>query len=264
MRIIDQGSGTPLVLIPGIQGRWGDLRPAIDMLSRSFRVITFPLCGERTSDVPFDHARGLDNYVAQTVEALDHAGVDDAAICGISFGGIVALRVAAAHPERTRALVLASTPGPTWRPCRRHELYASAPGLFAPLFVAETPWRLWAELASTFPDLEARAHFVRSQLRVLLDAPLSFTRMAERARLISMTNRVADCARVMARTLVVTGEPDLDRVVPVDSSIQYLRLIRDSRAAVLERTGHLGSITRPEAFATIVRDFVGSDRLVAA
>ena len=102
MPIIDQGSGATLVLIPGIQGRWGDLRPAVHTLSRSFRVITFPLCGERTSHLPFDPARGLDNYVAQTAEALDYAGVNDAAICGISFGGIVALRFAAAYPERTR------------------------------------------------------------------------------------------------------------------------------------------------------------------
>ncbi|OFV91697.1 MAG: hypothetical protein A3G76_05550 [Acidobacteria bacterium RIFCSPLOWO2_12_FULL_65_11] len=264
MPIIDQGSGTPLVLIPGIQGRWGDLRPAVDMLSRSFRVITFPLCGERTSDVRFDPARGLDNYVAQTIAVLNDIGVRHAAVCGISFGGIVALRVAAAYPERTRALVLASTPGPTWQPCRRHEVYARAPRLFAPLFVAETPWRLWAELASAFPDRQARARFLRSQLRVLLDAPLSFRRMAERARLISKTNRVADCASVTAPTLVVTGEAELDRVVPVDSSIQYLRLIRDSRAVVLERTGHLGSITRPDAFAALVRDFVGAARPVAA
>jgi pimeloyl-ACP methyl ester carboxylesterase len=264
MPIIDQGSGTPLVLIPGIQGRWGDLRPAVELLSRSFRVITFPLCGERTSDVPFDRARGLDNYVSQTVEALDHAGLREATVCGISFGGIVALRFAAAYPERTKALVLASTPGPTWQPCRRHQIYAQAPGLFAPLFVAETPWRLWAELASAFPDLDTRARFVRSQLRVLLDAPLSFKRMAERARMISRSNRVADCARVVAPTLVVTGEPALDRVVPVDSSVQYLRLIRDSRAVVLERTGHLGAITRPDAFAAVVRDFVDADHPAAA
>src|SRR5258705_988374 len=216
MPIIDQGSGSTLVLIPGIQGRWGDLRPAVQAVSRSFRVITFPLCGERTSHLPFDPARGLDNYVAQTAEALDYAGVNDAAICGISFGGIVALRFAAAYPERTKALVLASTPGPTWEPCRRHQFYARVPRLCAPLFVAETPWRLAAELASAFPDRDARLRFLRSQLRVLLDSPLSFKRMAERARLISKSNRVADCARVLARTLVVTGEPELDRVVPVD------------------------------------------------
>ena len=264
MRIIDQGSGAPLVLIPGIQGRWSDLRTAVETLSRSFRVITFPLCGERSSDVPFDPARGMGNYVAQTAAALDQAGLHDAAVCGISFGGLVALRFAARFPDRTRALVLASTPGPTWMPCRRHEIYARVPCLLGPLFVAETPWRLWAELRAAFPDRADLARFLRVQLRVLADAPLSLTRIAERARLISKTNRVADCARVTAPTLVVTGEPTLDRVVPVESSLQYLRLIRDARSVMLARTGHLGAITRPDAFAAAIREFAAADRPAAA
>ena len=256
MPIIDKGSGAPLVLIPGIQGRWADLRFAVEALSRSFRVITFPLCGERASDMSFDPARGMDNYVAQTMRALDRSGLDGAVLCGVSFGGLVALRCAAAHPDRTRALVLSSTPGPTWRPCRRHEIYARMPRLLAPFFVAETPWRLWPELASAFPDLGARARFLLAQLLSLRGSPLSFTRMAERARLISKTNRIADCARVTAPTLVVTGEPALDRVVPVASTVQYLRLIRDARAVILAGTGHLGPLTRPDAFAAVVRDFV--------
>jgi pimeloyl-ACP methyl ester carboxylesterase len=73
-----------------------------------------------------------------------------------------------------------------------------------------------------------------------------------------------DCARITAPTLVVTGERDLDRVVPVDGSSEYLRLIPNARAAVLERTGHLGSITRPEAFTAIVRAFTESQRHAAA
>jgi pimeloyl-ACP methyl ester carboxylesterase len=80
--------------------------------------------------------------------------------------------------------------------------------------------------------------------------------MAARARLISSDDVRPDCARIAAPTLVITGERHLDHVVPVDGSSEYLRLIPNARAAVLERTGHLGSITRPEAFAEIVRAFV--------
>jgi pimeloyl-ACP methyl ester carboxylesterase len=41
----------------------------------------------------------------------------------------------------------------------------------------------------------------------------------------------------------------------VDYSNGYLSLIRGAQGVVLERTGHLGSITRPDQFAAIVRDF---------
>ena len=43
-----------------------------------------------------------------------------------------------------------------------------------------------------------------------------------------------------------------------------LRLIPNARGAVIERTGHLGSITRPEAFAAIVRAFTEDHRHAAA
>ena len=45
MQIIDRGSGPPLVLVTGIQGRWEYLLPAVEALSRHLRVLTFSLAG---------------------------------------------------------------------------------------------------------------------------------------------------------------------------------------------------------------------------
>lgn len=267
MNIFEQGSGEPLLLIPGLQGRWEYLRPAIDALSLSCRVITFHLCGERASGMALDRTRGMENYVRQATGALDRCGIDRAGVCGISFGGLVALRVAARHPDRTNALILASTPGPGWHLRPRHELYARFPHLLAPVFLAGSPRRLRAELAAAFPNRTARRRFARSQLQLLLRAPLSVGRMAERARMIatSMTGDIAaDCARITAPTLIVTGDPRLDHVVPADGSAGYVALIQGARVATLEQTGHLGSITRPDAFADIVGEFVKQNRHAAA
>jgi pimeloyl-ACP methyl ester carboxylesterase len=82
--------------------------------------------------------------------------------------------------------------------------------------------------------------------------------MARRARMITAIDTAASCAQITAPTLIVTGERALDHVVPVDGSVGYVSLIRRARAVVLERTGHLGSITRPDAFSAIVRDFAES------
>jgi 3-oxoadipate enol-lactonase len=54
----------------------------------------------------------------------------------------------------------------------------------------------------------------------------------------------------------VTGEPELDRVVPVASTREYVTLIRGARYEMMPRTGHLGSITQPEQFARIVSEFI--------
>ena len=258
MTIVEKGSGAPIVLIPGIQGRWEYLRPAVDALARSFHVLTFPLCGERRCGFGFDPRLGLDNYLAQVVAILDARRIDRATICGVSFSGVVAVRFAVAHPERAAALVLVSTPGPTWHLRKRHQVYASVPWLFGPLFLAESPFRLRRELVAAFPRRGDRFRFVTEQLRTLVTARLSLSRIAQRARLISSIDLVEDCRRVRTPTLVVTGELDFDHVVPVQGGSQYRRLIPGARSVTIERTGHLGAITRPWEFARLVGEFVAA------
>src|SRR5204863_7388504 len=115
MQIVERGSGDPLVFIPGLQGRWEYTRRTIDALAEHFRVITFSLCDEPSARAPFDPVRAFDSYGDQAIAALDASGVQSAAICGLSFGGLVALNVASRHADRVRALVLASSPGPGFR-----------------------------------------------------------------------------------------------------------------------------------------------------
>lgn len=256
MQLIERGSGDPLVLIPGIQGRWEYLEQAFDALARWCRVITFPLCDEPAAGVAFDPARPFDSYARQVRDALHHAGTARATICGVSFGGLIALRFAAAHPERTSTLILVSTPGPAWHLRRRHKMYARLPRIAGPLFLAETPWRLRAEIRAALGSGGPRWRFVRGQLHALRKAPVSLPRMAARALPIESADAASAAARVTVPTLVVTGERALDHVVAVDGSSEYARLIPHARSAVLERSGHLGSITRPALFAGVVREFV--------
>jgi pimeloyl-ACP methyl ester carboxylesterase len=261
--IVQRGAGPPLLLLPGIQGRWEYLFSTVDALAESFRVITFPLSGERGAP-PFQPDRGFDNYADQAVAVLDTLGIERAVVCGVSFGGLAALRLAARHPDRVLALILVSTPGPGWRPQRRHAIYARLPYLLGPLFIVETPWRVWGEIRSAIPDASRRWRFVWRQLRTLAAAPLSMRRMAARGRLIASYEASEDCARVSAPTLVISGDVRLDRVVPVEGTTLYSRLIRGAVAAQLDRTGHLGLITQPRAFASMVKRFVDESRHAAA
>jgi 3-oxoadipate enol-lactonase len=247
--IIDRGTGPPIVLIPSLQGRWEYLSPAVDALARTHRVITFSL----------SHEPGLDVLVHQVEAALDDRGVERAAICGISFGGRVALAFAARRPERTSALILVSVPGPRFRLRQSHRTLARHPLLAAPLFFAAMPSRLWTEVKAAMPEPRMRRAFVQRQLRNLLRAPVSPSQMGARALLIDGMDSAADCANISAPTLVIGGEPTLDYVVPSNGSSDYSRLIAGARTATLEGTGHLGSITKPDVFAGLVDDFL-SDR----
>ena len=256
MRIIDKGQGPPLVLVPGLPGRWEYFRPAVEALARSHRVITFSLCDEPGWQAPAGSASGLDRFVEQIDAALDDRGLTKAVICGVSFGGIVALRFAARRPDRVSALVVASTPGPGWHLKESHRRYVRSPLLSTPLFVAGVPGRLRREIAAAIPERAARWAFVAGLLALLVRAPLSPRRMAARARLIDDLDNIAECRLISAPTLLITGEPQLDHVVPAAATTGYASLIAGCCATTLERTGHLGCITRPQAFAEAIIHFL--------
>ena len=80
--------------------------------------------------------------------------------------------------------------------------------------------------------------------------------MARRALLIDGIDTAVDCASVTAPTVIVSGEPALDFVVPSDGTIEYARMIAGARAVTLKGTGHLGSITKPREFAELVNAFL--------
>ena len=79
--------------------------------------------------------------------------------------------------------------------------------------------------------------------------------MARRARMVASLDVERDLARVRCPVLVMTGESALDRVVPVAMTREYHRIWPHATEAVLKQTGHIGLITRPEAFAQLVSSF---------
>ena len=254
--MIDVGSGPALVLIPGIQGRWEWMWPAVDALERHCRVISFSLAERRRDGRRVDATRGFDDYLEQIDAVMSRAGLADAAVCGVSFGGLVALHWAARRPERTRALVLVSTPSPDWKPAARVDWYLRAPRLLSPVFAAQTPFRLGPEIWHAIDGVGDRLAFTGRHLARVALSPFSPAGMAQRVRQMSMVDFEADCRRVTAPTLVLTGEPGLDRVVPVAGTRSYTDRIAGARHATLERTGHIGLVTRPDRFAAMVGPFV--------
>jgi 2-hydroxy-6-oxonona-2,4-dienedioate hydrolase len=110
-RVLQAGAGEPLVLMPGTGGHLEAYAHNIGPLSEHFRVIAYDYPGHgytthATADLE------LPDYVEHLAGLLDALGVAAAHVSGESLGGWVALKFAAAHPERTRRLVL-NTPGGT-------------------------------------------------------------------------------------------------------------------------------------------------------
>ncbi len=243
----------PLVLIPGIQGRWEWMQPAIDELEKEWRVIPCSLPGEPGTRTTVNGS--FDSLVDYIDSVLDAASVQRAVICGVSFGGLIALRYAARRPDRTDALILVSTPGPRWKVKPRLARFMKWPTLSSPLFFAGAFGRFWPELRVTYPDVKERMLFCSAAITRVLAAPAVPSRMSRRAQLAEQEQFECDCASVKAPTLVITGERHLDRVVQYDETMDYVALIPGARFQLLENTGHLGIISAPDRFASIVSRF---------
>ena len=260
--MIDIGKGTAIVLIPGLQGRWEWMRPAVDALAKHHRVVSFSLCDEKTSPFKWELAMAFENYVTQVGAAMDRAGLSQAAIVGVSYGGLIAAEFCARYPERVSSLVLASALHSGWQPSALQQRYVNAPRLMSPLFAATAPGRMGPEVTAAIPAFAARWRFMAGQGARIAMAPASPTRMARRVAWAS-AHAFADPRRIRARALVITGEAALDRVVPVQVTEQYMQELQSAQRVVLERTGHIGLVTRPGRFAEILGRFVDDTRIAA-
>ena len=132
----------------------------------------------------------------------------------------------------------------------------------SPMFLATSPTRMRPELSAAMPAFGDRLRFaVRQGARAVM-APTSTVRMARRITW-AKAHRFADTHRVTSPALVITGEPGLDRIVPVEITRRYLDDFAGAEYVMLKRTGHFGSITRPDAFADALERFVNDARLSA-
>jgi 3-oxoadipate enol-lactonase len=257
--VFDQGKGTALIVIPGVQGRWEWMKPALDELARRCRVLSYTLCGDIGSDATFEPDLGFDNFIRQLDQVFERTGLERAALCGVSYGGFIALHYAARRPERVTSLVFVSSPAPGWAPNRRQKQYLAHPWRSTPAFVLSSPLRLWPEIKAAYDTTRERLAFsIRHGIRVI-SAPAIPPRMARRVALQQQVDFASDCDRIKAPTLVVSGEDSLDQIVPAEVTRQYRQLIPGARYVQMKRSGHIGLLTHPAQFAAIVTGFINAN-----
>jgi pimeloyl-ACP methyl ester carboxylesterase len=244
--VFDEGSGTPIVVVQGLQGRWEWTGQLVRELARGARTVTYSLCPQPR----------IEPYVAQLSEVMDAAGLRSAALCGISFGGAVAARYASEFPERVTKLVIVSSPGPGWKANAVQASYVARPWRSLPAFAVGALNRTAPEIFSALDTWTSRVGILVRYGFLAIRYPSLPHLLAGRVKLLEGLDLAHDCARITAPTLVVTGEPGLDRVVPVESTRRYAELIKGARYVMVEKTGHQGVLTQPRRFAALVNEFI--------
>ena len=107
-RLDGDDAAPPLVLLNSIGTDMTLWDGCLRDLSRRFRVLRVDTRGHGASDVPQDDY-DLPMLAADVVAVMEAAGIRQAAIAGVSLGGMIAMQLALDHADRVTALTLICT-----------------------------------------------------------------------------------------------------------------------------------------------------------
>src|SRR5262249_47264947 len=237
------GDGPPLVLVPGLAGGFELLGPLARLLARDFRVISYQLRGEDDCFAlrrRFGHADLVDDLH----EFLDLMSLERPALMGVSFGGTLALSLAARRPSRVDSLVLQGTGARFQRGLLQQ---------VAGMVLSRYPLPSDNAFVNQFFNLlfgskqkpDALLHFVTRQCWQTDQSV-----MAHRFHLVNHFDIQPRLGRVQVPTLIMAGDRDL--LVSRQSLEELANGITDAEQAVLPGCGHLAFVTRPELVAAEV------------
>lgn len=244
----EAGAGPVVVLLHGLGGSRTAWEPQLSALAPEWRAVAWdqPGYGASAPIEPFTFP-ALADAVARLLDTL---GVDRAPLVGLSFGGMVALHTALAHPDRVSGLALLDT-SPAfgldgtdpdeWRRLR-----------LDPLDRGVTPAQMAVDVLSSVAGPDAGA-------AVIAEAATAMARISPdglRAAVDCLpTHDVRDrLGEITAPTLVVVGADDHE--TPLAYSQALADGIPGARLAVVAGAGHLSNLERPDEVNRLLAVFL--------
>ena len=110
IHIATAGQGFPVLLLHQTPRSWDEYRDVLPILGRSYRVIAMDTLGFGDSQALPLAENSIERWAVGAFDLLDALGITQAAVVGHHTGAVVAIEMAASHPERVAALVLSSCP----------------------------------------------------------------------------------------------------------------------------------------------------------
>jgi pimeloyl-ACP methyl ester carboxylesterase len=261
MRVLEAGSGPPLLLVHGFLVSHHSFDDIIDTLATRFRVIApdLPGFGESEKPSPTRYPYGIEGFAESMADLIAAFGVGRVSVVGHAMGAAVALTLAAEHPELVTRLVVEDAlcyPFPlslrarlpllpivggtifkqiygrgTFRAYFREEVFR--PGATLPLERIDRHYAFF-----NGPSARESAHAV---LRAILDTrPI-----------------VARITRITTPTLVVWGRED--RIFPAQSAQRLARGLVSAKLEIMD-AAHSPHEERPTEFVELITQFLEGRR----
>jgi len=236
------GEGPPVVLMHGGMGSSLRMRPAAEILSSRYRVITPDSRAHGRSNNPsgeLSYAVMADD-IAALIELLD---LDRPFVGGWSDGGQVALEIGMRYPDLSRGLIVAGA-------------YYALPGQ-----LVDTIWGMGFEgqgvLNTEVFEGSLDVYGGGDYLKALHpQGPGYHQTLAMQVTHLWLNDhdyQLDDLAKITAPTLVLLG--DRDEPIPVEQAFHMYNHISAAELAVVPATGHDLPYTKTELFTRILLAF---------
>jgi proline iminopeptidase len=200
----------------------------------------------------------MDAQVADLDAVREHLHLEKIDLCGDSFGGLLVIAYAAAHPEHVHQLIISDGLA-SWD---------SIVHLFPQVFPDKLEAQAAAAKTSTAtPEAQAqqglRDHFAmifydRAKLdHYMANAPdIGFFPATAEAvgTATAHVDYTADLAKFNFPTLVINGRYDMN-VAPL-TAYRMAKAIPNARLVIFEQSGHLPSYEEPEKYIQVLNDFL--------
>ena len=244
-----QGQGPALVLGHSLlfdRRMWSGVAPA---LARHFRVINVDARahGRSTASGRFT----LEDLAGDWLAILDHENIERAHLCGLSMGGMTALRLALAAPARVAAMALLDTSADRETPGHRvlYRLMAELQrvvridAVSAPLVVRKMFGRT---------SQRQRPEVVERGMAIIRDQSPRAVYPAVRA-VFGRGTLDDQLGRIRCPTLVVVG--DEDTATPPVRAHRIAERVPGARLERVSGAGHISVMDRPDAVERLLLEF---------
>ena len=234
------GSGPPVLITHGFGSSTKAWEGQAETLSDAYRIITWDMRGHAGTDSPVDPAQYSEAATVDDMAAiLDHLGIENAVIGGLSLGGYMSLAFNLKYPGRVRALMLFDT-GPGYNNPKGREAWN------------ETAFRR----AERFEQKGLDALGQGAEVRISVHRSAEGLAKAARGMLAQFNDSVIrSLEQIEVATLVLVGAND----EPFLGATDYMaNKIPGATKVVIPGAGHASNLDQPAAFDAAVREFLGS------
>jgi 3-oxoadipate enol-lactonase len=219
-------------------------------LARDFHIINLDQHGHGGSG--YRASFTLEDMAEDYAALLDALKLDSVHWAGLSMGGMTGMRLALAHPEKIKSLILMNTSSRPEMEERRDDYMQLSQALRAGLggSIADAVLAFFFA-PNTFknrPDLIARYEAIlqnRNDNEGIYQAAMAVFNRSD------ITNRLAD---IKIPALVIVGEHDV--ATPPDRSELLAARLPDARLVLIPDAAHMSATEQPAIVAAEIRSFI--------